>query len=223
MTRLGSLIPYTALVLGAALLGCGGGSKGGGGASSALDLIPASNAIAGWKFDTSNSKLANGPATATNQGATNDLIDGASADFFPSDSSYTPVLFAWQDYLSTSISTSSTTDGTPDVQFPKGATLTLYVLQMPSAAQASGLYGSLLNASLYDGKAWTDPSSPKVGTGSRVANAGGTNWWINFYQGDFYVEVSMGPSYSPPPDYTADNPTTRAAAFAFAAAVAGKI
>jgi hypothetical protein len=219
MTRLGSQISCIALVLCAALLGCGSNAKSGG-ASSALDLIPASNAVAGWKTDNSNFNLANGPATATTQLATQALIDGASADFFAAP--YAPVLFAWQNYLNTSIATADTTNGTPDGQFPNGAAVTLYVLQMPSAAQASGLYGSLVNASLYAGKNWTEPSSPKVGTDSRIADTN-TNWWINFYQGDFYVEVSMGPSYSPPPDYTPGNAVNKAAAFAFATAVAGKI
>jgi len=220
MTRLGSLIPCAALVLGAALLGCGGGSKNSG-ASSALDLIPANNAIAGWKFDTSNSNLANGTATATTELATEALIDGAAADFFAAPG--TPTLFAWQNYLNTTISTANTVTAAPDPQYPSGATVTLYVLQMPSATQASGLYNSLLSASLYVGKAWTEPSSPAIGTDSRVANTG-DHWWINFHKGNYYVEVSLGPSYSPPPEYTPpENAITKAAAFAFASEVAGKI
>ncbi len=220
MTRLGSLISCAALGLGAVLSGCGGGSSGGGGASSALQLVPASNAVAGWTFDASNSKTANGAATATTEQATSDLIDGASADFFAAP--YAPVLFAWETYVNSTISTVDTTTGVPDQQFPNGATLDLKILQLPSTAQAAGLYGALTSASLYDGKQWTDPSSPQVGTASRVADTG-TNWWINFYKGDFYVEISMGPSYSPPPDYSPGNTTTRAAAFAFASAVVGKI
>jgi len=218
MTRLGHLILCAAFGVG--LWGCGSNATSSG-ASSALDLIPASNAIAGWTFDTSNSKLANGPATATTKDATNALIDGASADYF-ADDSYKPVLFAWQDYLNASISTADTTNGTPNPLFPNGATVTLYVLQMPDAAQAAGRYSSLVTASLYSAKTWTDPSSPKVGTDSRVADTG-DHWWINFYQGNFYVEVSMGPSYSPPPDYTPGNAANRTAAFAFAASIAEKI
>ncbi len=158
MTRLGSMISCTALGLGAVLSGCGGGgsSGGGGGASSALDLILASNAVGGWAFDNSDSHLTNGPATATTEAATGALIDGASADFFAAPS--TPVQFAWMNYLNTSISTADTTSGAPDQYFPKGATLTLYVLQMPNATQVSGLYSSLLSASLYVGKTWTEPS-----------------------------------------------------------------
>jgi hypothetical protein len=219
MTRVGSLTSYA--VLGAALLGCGSNASTGG-ATGALDLVPKDNAVPGWKIDNSNSKLANGPATATTQIDTENLIDGASADFFAAPNK--PVLFVWQNYLSTTISTADTTTSppTPDQQFPKGATVTLYVIQMPSASQASGIYASLVLANLYSGKTWTDPSDPKVGDGSRVADTG-DHWWINFYKGNYYVEVSLGPSYSPPPDYTPGNTANRAAAFAFAAAVAGKI
>lgn len=224
MTRVGSLTSCALFGLGAALFGCGSNASSGGkgGASSALDAIPKDSEIAGWKIDSTNSRLANGPATATTQIDTENLIDGASADFFAAP--YAPVLFAWQNYLNTTISTADTTTSppTPDQQFPNGATVTLYVIQMPSASQAFGLYNSLLSASLYVGKTWTDPSDPKVGDGSRIADTG-DHWWINFYKGDFYVEVSMGPSYSPPPDYTAGNTANRTAAFAFAAKVAGKI
>jgi hypothetical protein len=220
MTRVGSLI--SCAVLGAALLGCGSNASSGGGASSALALIPANNAIAGWALDNSNSNLANGPATATTQQGTQDLIDGASADFFAAPNK--PVQFAWQDYLNTTISTAdtSTSPPTPNQYFPKGATATIYVLQMPSAAQASGLYASLPSASLYVGKTWTDPSSPKVGDGSRIADTG-DHWWINFYKGNFYVEVSIGPSYGPGPTFATGNTVTRDAAYAFAQAIAAKI
>jgi hypothetical protein len=224
MTRFVSLIFCASL--GAGLLACGSstpsgggtGGSGGGASTSALEIIPASNAVAGWSFDASNSDTANGAATATTQQGTQDLVDGASADFFASP--FTPKLFAWETYVNT---TFSAADVSPtDTNFPNGATIDVKVLQMPTADQASGLYTALLKASLYVGKTWTEPSSPKVGTDSRVADTG-DHWWINFYQGDFYVEVSMGPSYSPAPGFTPGNANTRAAAFAFAAVVAGKI
>jgi hypothetical protein len=223
MTRLGYLIQCAAFGLSAALLGCGSNTpSGGGGATSALQLVPASNAVAGWKFNASNSKTANGAATATTEVDTEALIDGAAAEFFAAP--YAPVQFAWETYVNATISTADTASPAWDQQFPDGAAVDLKILQLPSAAQASGLYASLKPAALYakyDSK-WADPSSPKVGTDSRVVDTG-DHWWINFYQGNFSVEVSMGPSYNPPPDYIPGNTVTQAAAFAFAAAVAGKI
>ncbi len=212
MTRLCSLVLCATFGLGAALAGCGGGSSGSVGA---LDIVPKNNTISGWTVDPANSvtsgKVA---ATATTQKGTEDLIDGASADFFAVP--YTPTLFAWQNYVSTSVTGA-----------PNGATVTLYVIEMPSADQASGLYASLRSASLYTRKAgtpedWTQPSSPMVGTDSRIQDTG-DHWWINFYKGKFYVEVSLAPSAGPAPDFTPGNTDTKAAAFAFAAAIAGKI
>ena len=221
MTRLGYLIQCAAFGLGVALLGCGSNTPGGGGgATSAVQLVPASDAISGWKFNTRNSKTANGAATATTEPDTEALIDGAAAEFFADP--YKPALFAWETYVNATIGTADTTNPAWDQQFPDGAAVDLKILQLPSAAQAAGLYASLPATPLYVGKTWMDPSSPKVGTGSRVADTG-DHWWINFYQGDFYVEVSMGPSYNPPPDYNPGNTATQTAAFAFAAAVAGKI
>jgi hypothetical protein len=46
-------------------------------------------------------------------------------------------------------------------------------------------------------------------------------WWINFHQDVYYIEVLLGPS-EPAPDYTPSD-TTKQAAFTFAQAVAGKI
>ena len=48
-------------------------------------------------------------------------------------------------------------------------------------------------------------------------------WWINFYKGNFYVEVDVAPSAGPEPDYTPGLPITKAAAIAFAQAIAAKI
>ena len=213
MTRLGSLILCAAFGLGAALSGCGGGSSGSD--PGALDVIPASNTISGWTVDPANSVTAGKvAATATTQKGTEDLIDGASADFFAVP--YTPTLFAWQNYVSTTVTGA-----------PNGANVTLYVIEMPSADQASGLYASLRSASLYTRKVgtpedWAEPSSPRVGTDSRIQDTGDT-WWINFYKGKLYVEVNLGPSAGPAPDFTPGNTDTKAAAFAFATAIAGKI
>ncbi len=234
MTRLGSLISCAVFALGAALTGCGGGGSsggtggsisgtggsGGGGAGgqnadsgsapSVLDLIPQDGAIAGWTVDPSNSKTAGKvAATATTEIDTEALIDGAAADFFAAP--YTPTIFAWQNYVNANV-----TDA------PDGAFVTLYILQMPTAQQASGLYTSLLGASLYVGKTWTEPSSTLVGTDSRIADTG-DHWWINFYKGNYYVEVSLGPSAGPAPDFTPGDEATKAAAFAFATAVAAQL
>ena len=234
MTRLGSLIFCTTLGLSAALLGCSSSSSGGGsggsiaggtggggaggsssGASSALDVVVQSSKIPGWTVDPNNSVTANQvAATATTEKGTEDLVDGAAADFFAPP--YTPTLFAWQNYVNPSVTNA-----------PNGATVTLYVFQMPSADQASGLYASLLSASLYKRKVgtpddWVDPTSPLVGTDSRIQDTG-DHWWINFYKGNYYVEVSLGPSAGPAPDFTPGNAATKAAAFAFAQAVAGTI
>jgi hypothetical protein len=225
MTRLDALISCAVFGLGAALWGCGSNANSGGagapdaGPPGALDLVPKGGAISGWTIDTTNSKTSKlVAATATTQLDTEALIDGASADFFAVP--YTPTLFAWQNYVNTTFIPADVSASDP--QFPNGAVVSLYVLQMPTADQASGLYASLLSTSMYSGKAWTDPSSPLVGTGSRIADTG-DHWWINFYKGNFYVEVNLGPSYSPPPAYTPGNTNLRAAAFAFAAAVASKI
>ena len=247
MTRLGSLILCAVLSFGAALSGCGsstpsggaggavsgtggtvsgtggtvsgtGGTitgTGGSGPIGALGIVPKSGELTGWTVDPANSVTAGSDAaTATTQLATEGLIDGASADFFAAP--YTPTLFAWQNYVSTTVKGA-----------PTGANVTLYVLQLPSADQASGLYASLRKASLYTRKVgtpddWADPSSPQVGTDSRIQDTG-DHWWINFYKGNFYVEVSLSPSAGPAPDYTPGNQDTKAAAFAFATALAGKI
>jgi hypothetical protein len=230
MTRLGSLFLCAMFGMGVALHGCGsgsssggtggsgvGGSSGGGagGQNSALDVIPRDNTIPGWTVDPASSVTAGKVAvTATTAKTTEDLIDGAAADFFAAP--YAPTLFAWQNYVSSTV-----TDA------PNGATVMLYILQMPSADQASGLYTSLRSASLYTRKNgtpedWVDPTSPLVGTDSRIQDTG-DHWWINFYKGNFYVEVSFGPSAGPAPDFTPGNTATKAAAFAFATAIAGKI
>jgi hypothetical protein len=51
----------------------------------------------------------------------------------------------------------------------------------------------------------------------------GDHWWINFYKGNFYVEVNLFTSQGPAPDYTTGLQSTKAAAIAFAQAIAAKI
>jgi len=208
--------------LGVALLACGSNSSSSGG-KDILDVFPRGGEVAGWSIDPNSAKTKDVVAkTGTDQAATEALIDGASADFFKSP--FTPVVFGVQNYLNTTLA-SAPDDGT-------GVRVKLYVLEMPTAAQASSLYASLMSASLYApyseagliGEArWTDPSSPVVGDHSRVVDAGDT-WWINFYKGVYYGEVWLTPSYGPKStDYAQHDATLRAAAFEFATAVAKKM
>jgi hypothetical protein len=77
-----------------------------------------------------------------------DLIDGAAAPFYKAP--YTPKEFLWQNYVNMTL---------PAAPPPLGAHLILYILQMPSADQASGLYTALLQESEYTGHDW-EPTSP---------------------------------------------------------------
>lgn len=88
----------------------------------------------------------------------------------------------FQNYLNTSFQPA---DGSAGYQ------LGLYVMQMPSVAQATSLYTSLLDGthSLYNGT-WTDPTSPAIGDASRILNTG-TDWWINFRKGVYYAQVRL--------------------------------
>ena len=187
-----------------------GGQVGTGGATVAAVVAPSSTTIPGWVVDQSVSKTSGMvAATATTaQGAT-DLIGSAAANFFAAP--YSPVTFAWQNYVNASlVSPQNSTSG---------STLKLYILQMPSADQACGLYTSLLSASLYR-LTWADPTSPTVATKSRIADSG-TDWWINFCKGNYYVEVRMTPSYAA--DLTPGDPAQKQAAMDFAVAVAAKM
>jgi hypothetical protein len=204
---------------GGAAGGPGGGTGGAAGAvtapKTALDAIPGNNAVSGWTIDPDNGKTASLPAaTATTETDTEALIDGAAADFFAAPNN--PKTFAWQNYVNSTVKDA-----------PTGATVVLYVLEMPSAEQAAGLYASLRSAALYSRKKgtpddWQDPTTPLVGTASRIQNSGDT-WWINFHKGNFYVEVNLMPSQGPAPDYNPGNENTKAEAFRFAQAVASRI
>ncbi len=215
MIRPGSLIFGAVFATAAAALGCGGGGGDGESGKALLDVVPRANDVSGWTLNPDNKKTASVvAATATTELETEGLIDGAAADFFADP--YAPKGFAWQNYVNASVADA-----------PDGATVTLHVLEMPSAEQAAGLYASLRSASLYNRKAgtpedWQDPTSPAVGSGSRIQDTGDT-WWINFHKANFYVEVSLYPSAGPAPDFTPGNANTKAEAFRFAEAVAGRI
>jgi hypothetical protein len=208
MTRFGSLT--LCAILSAGLLAC---SSGGDGPTSkgAVDLVPRDNTVSGWTVDPSNDKTAGKvAATATTVEDVVALIDGTAEDFFAAP--FTPKMFAWQNYVNSTVADA-----------PDGATANLYILEMPSADQASGLYASVVTLPLYARRQWQDPTTPPVGTGSRIQNSG-TDWWINFYKGNFYIELKVTPSQGPPPDYLpADLESTKTEAYRFAQAIAGRI
>lgn len=209
MSRLGTWFLCAALVVGATVGSCGGGGESGGG--SPVDIV-GSVTVPGWTVDPDNSKTANKvAATGTTKEEVVDLVDGAAADFFADP--FTPKGFAWQNYVNASL---------PAPMGAPAASLRLYILEMPDVGQAESLYAELRKGSLYAGNVWTDPTSPALGSKSRITDSG-ADWWINFVKGKYYVEVRMTPSYGPAPNYDPGDATTKAAALDFAAAVAAKM
>ena len=168
------------------------GEAGTGSSKNILDLVPRANTVSGWTVDPQNTTTSGVPAaTATTEIETEALIDGAAANFYMAP--YTPKVFAWQNYVNSTLPAA-----------PEGARLSLFILQMPSVAQATGIYEALLQSPLYSRQTgtpndWQAPSPP-VGTESRIQDTG-SQWWINFHKDVFYVEVSLDPSYGPAPDY----------------------
>ena len=211
MTRFASLI--FCAILGAGLAACGGDNDGAS-PKSAIDVAPVDNTVSGWTIDRAHNKNADGsPMTGATKEGAEGLIDGAANPFYLAP--YTPKLFVWQVYLNTTLPAA-----------PDGASVNLYILEMPSAEQASGLYTSLLQYSEYARKSGTPddwkPTSPPLGTESRIQDTT-SQWWINFHQDVFYVEVSLDPSTGPAPDYTPSDPDLKQEAVRFAQAVAGRI
>jgi hypothetical protein len=210
MTRLD--LPILCATLGLGLLGCGSTST-----KDPLDLVPVDDTVSGWTVNESIVKSPGARAmTASNQKEAVALIDGAAAPFYKAP--YAPKLFLWQNYVNQTL---------PAAPPPEGAALTLYILQMPSTDQASGLYTALLQESDYTrwvgtDQDWQDPTTPPLGDDSRIQD-NGTSWWINFHQDVFYVEVMLSPSYGAPPDYTPGDPDLKAEALRFAQAVAAKM
>jgi hypothetical protein len=210
MTRFGSLA--FCAILGCGLFACGsnGTSNPGSGTKNPADLAPSDNAVTGWRVDTAANKNGNAePMTATSMEQAVGLIDGAAAPFYKDP--YTPKGFVWQNYVNTSL---------PAAPPPQGAGLILYVWEMPTAEQASGLYAALLQESEYSGN-WQSTSTP-LGAESRIEDTN-TAWWINFHKDVFYIEVMLSPSYGPAPDYTIHDPDLEAETLRFAQAVASKI
>ena len=149
--------------------------------------------------------------TAATAKEAQDLIDGAASPFYKAP--YTPKEFLWQNYVNMTLAAAPP---------PLGAHLILYILQMPSADQASGLYTALLQESEYTGHVWEPTSSP-LGTESRIEDTV-TAWWINFHQGVFYVEVMLTPSYGPESSgYAVSDPDLKAETLRFAQAIASQM
>lgn len=209
MTRFGSLI--CCATLGAGLAACG---DGGTSAKSAIDVAPVDNTVSGWTIDREHNKNADGsPMTGATKEGAEGLIDGAANPFYLDP--YTPKLFLWQLYVNTTLPAA-----------PDGAHVDLYILEMPSAEQASGLYTSLLQYSEYARKLGTPddwkPTSPPMGTSSRIQDTA-SSWWVNFHKGVFYVEVILNPSTGPAPDYTPSDPDLKQEALRFAQGVADRM
>ena len=205
MTRFGLLI--LSATLGTALLACGSSNSNTGSTKSAVDLVPGNNAVSGWSIDQANPE----PITAHNWMGASDSVYGyidGHADFW-SQGPATLKLWAWQHYKNSSLP--ALTGDT--------ATIELHVIQVASADQASKFYDFLLSR---QGTDYTSPSNwqatqPTLGTQSRIEDTS-TQWWINFYQDEFYVEFQMNPSYGS--DFVPSNPDLKAEAIRFAQAIA---
>lgn len=208
MNRLGSLILCGTLAV--SLLACGGGNESSS-TKDPVDLVPVDQAVSGWTVDQSISKSPGARAmVARTLDEAVSFIDGGAAPFYKDP--YTPKAFLWQNYLNMTL---------PSAPAPKGASLSLYVVEMPSVEQANGIYEALLEESDYFRRDWEQPT-PVIGAGARIQDTGNA-WWVNFHQGVFYVELSMYPSYGPAPDYTISDPALRAEALRFAQAIANKM
>jgi hypothetical protein len=209
MTRFGSLV-FCAM-LGAGLLACG---SDGSSTKNPVDLAPVDDTVSGWTIDQAHNKNADGrPMTGATKTEAEGLIDGAASPFYLDP--YSPKLFVWQVYVNTTLPAA-----------PDGAQASLYILEMPSAEQASGLYASLLQYSEYARKSGTpddwQATSPRLGTDSRIQDTT-SQWWVNFHKDVFYVELSLDPSTGPAPDYTPSDPDLKQEAVRFAQAVASKM
>jgi hypothetical protein len=204
---------------GSSVSGSGGGPAGGTSGTSTkdpLDLVPVDNTVPGWTVDQAHNKSPGARAmTATTESGVMGLIDGAGEYFYGGPN--TPAMFLWQNYVNSTLAAA-----------PDGAAISLYILQMPSAEQASGIYTWLPQqpGTDYSRKSGTpddwQATSPVLGTASRIQDTT-SQWWINFYQDVFYVEVLLDPSTGPAPDYTPHDPDLKQEAIRFAQAVANKM
>src|SRR6266540_5050770 len=107
MTRSSLFVSCAAIALSASLAGCGSNGSSttpqndASTAATALSMVPKANEVAGWTIATDNDKTSGVvAATATTEQGVYDLVDGAAADFFDG---FTPVQFAWQNYVNTTL------------------------------------------------------------------------------------------------------------------------
>ncbi len=204
MTRSGPIILFATLGIGLAACGSGGTSS-----KDPVELVPRSDAVPGWTVDPANSRTANlVAATGRTELDVEGLIDGGAENYFEEPN--IPKMFLWQNYVNATFAAA-----------PEGATVKLYIFEMPSSAQAKGIYTALLQKPNYAARTW-EATAPTVGTESRIQDTA-TQWWVNFYQGVFFVEVLLSPSFGPPPDYELGNAETKQEAVRFAQAISSKI
>jgi hypothetical protein len=178
-----------------------------------LEVVPVDNEISDWLVDKAAAKDPNERAmTATTLAGVINLVDGGAEPFFMDP--YKPKMFLWQNY----------TNKTLAVAGPDGAYVKLYILYMPSAEQASGLYSALLTTSEYGRKAGTpddwQPTEPTLGTESRIQDTG-TQWWVNFHKDEFYIDFILDPSFGT--DFEPHNPDLKQAAVRFGQELAKRI
>jgi len=160
MTRLGSLVLCAGLCCG--LCACGSNTSAPETSTNPLDLVPLDNTVSGWTVDQEHSKTPGARAmTASNEQEAVNLIDGGAAPFFKAP--FSPKTFIWKNYVNSSL---------PAAPPPMGAAVVIYILEMPTADQATGLYTALLDESEYAGQKGTpddwQPTSPLLGTESRI-------------------------------------------------------
>jgi hypothetical protein len=206
--------------LGSTLLACGSNNNSGGSGGDPLTLLPVDNTVSGWTINTAENKSkGEAPSTGTNLQEVTGLIDGGAESYYVSP--YSTKLFIWQNYKNSSLP-----DAPVSKDAPYGATAKLYVCQMPSADQASGIYKAVLDLSEYSRNKGTSedwkPTEPTLGTESRIQDTR-TQWWINYYHGSLYVEMVFEPSNGPAPDYTPGLPELKTEAMRFAKEVASKL
>jgi hypothetical protein len=218
--RSGSLV--LAATLGSGLLACGGnGSTTESTPDSAspvpknpLELVPLDNDVAGWTVDQDDNKSPGQRAmTATTQTGVAGLIDGGFENYYQEPN--IPQMFLWQNYVNATLAAA-----------PEGAAVKLYIFEMPSAAEAKGIYTAILQRPSHSSRTgqpgdW-EPTAPTIGTESRIQDTS-SQWWVNFYQDVFYIEVLLDPSFGPPPDYALGNAANKQEAVGFAQKVAAKI
>jgi len=212
MTRLGALV--VCATFGAGLLACGSNGTSTGTPKNPIDLVPLDNNVSGWTVDPNNPKTA-GKVAATGAGETGTeaLIDGGAENYFVEPN--IPTTFVWQNYVNSTLPAA-----------PEGAILKLYIFELLSADQAQGMYSAILQRPSHAARTgmpgdW-EPTTPPLGAESRIQDTA-SQWWVNFHQGVFYVEVLLDPSYGPPPDYTPANADTKQETVRFAQVVASKI